>query len=395
MTLFSSDRFASAASAGADWRDAARQVLEQLSAAKIAGANFGFLYITGELAADAASILDLFRSVTKIEHWVGAAGKGVLGAGAGYSGRPAISAMIGKIPDGEFCVSPAAGLDTAPADAALEAWLDQRDPLLVLVHGAPGVNTDAAGALAAIERRTGGFVAGGLSSSKTPVLFADRVEDGGFSGAVFSQNIPVATALTQGCAPLGSVHTITRCEDHILMELDGQRAFDVFAGDLKVLAARYPDDSAEQDGEPDALKSLFRGEVHIAFPIPGSDQRDYLVRNALGIDPDKGWIAVAQPLNNGDKMLFVHRDVETARTDLSRMLLELRTRITRERGVFAPAGALYISCVARAAFGKQPDGEMDLIREIIGDVPLAGFHAGGEISNSRLYGYTGVLILFL
>jgi small ligand-binding sensory domain FIST len=39
--------------------------------------------------------------------------------------------------------------------------------------------------------------------------------------------------------------------------------------------------------------------------------------------------------------------------------------------------------------------EMRLIRDELGDFPLAGFFANGEISHDRLYGYTGVLLLFL
>jgi small ligand-binding sensory domain FIST len=391
MACFSTDRFASAAATGTDWRDAARQVLEQLG--NVSRYNFGFLYITEALAGDAGSILDLFRSVTRIEHWVGSAATGVIGTDGGHAGKPAIAALVGHIPADDFFISPATGLDTAEADAGLDAWLDAHDTMLVLAHGAPAAGGDAAATIAAIERRTGGFVAGGLNSVQTPVQFADGVEDDGFSGAVFSHNIPVATALTQGCAPVGPVHTVTRCEDNIMMELDGQRAFDVFAADLKQLAALHPPGAASE--EEGSMKSLFRGEIHVAFPVSGSDQRDYLVRQALGIDPDKGWIAVAQTVRNGDRILFVHRDADTVRADLSRMLLELRTRVTRERGVFAPAGALYISCVARVGFGGHGGGEAGLIREIIGDVPLAGFYAGGEISGGRLYGYTGVLILFL
>jgi small ligand-binding sensory domain FIST len=176
------------------------------------------------------------------------------------------------------------------------------------------------------------------------------------------------------------------------MELDGQRAFDVFVEDLRALAG-----PGAQEADAETLISRFRGEVHIAFPVAGSDQRDYLVRNALGVDPERGWIAVAQPVVNGEKLLFVRRDAETMRADLSRMLTELRARLTRERGSFAPAGALYISCVARTqqGFSDSPGSEMELVREIIGDTPLAGFYAAGEISNSRLYGYTAVLILFL
>jgi small ligand-binding sensory domain FIST len=37
---------------------------------------------------------------------------------------------------------------------------------------------------------------------------------------------------------------------------------------------------------------------------------------------------------------------------------------------------------------------LKLIGDLLGDVPLTGFYANGEISYNRLYGYTGVLTLF-
>jgi small ligand-binding sensory domain FIST len=36
-----------------------------------------------------------------------------------------------------------------------------------------------------------------------------------------------------------------------------------------------------------------------------------------------------------------------------------------------------------------------MIRETFGDIPLAGFFCNGEISHDQLYGYTGVLTLFV
>ena len=39
--------------------------------------------------------------------------------------------------------------------------------------------------------------------------------------------------------------------------------------------------------------------------------------------------------------------------------------------------------------------ERSLIWDELGDFSLAGFYANGEISNDRLYGFTGVLTLFL
>jgi small ligand-binding sensory domain FIST len=286
--------------------------------------------------------------------------------------------------------------------------------------------------LAELEFLTGGFLAGGLASSRGPHLhIAGNLESHGISGAVFSPAVSVASALTQGCAPLGPEHTITRCDGNIVMELDGLPAFDVFSEDLRKMASertglapekvkisrRVRDededgDAAAKGGRPPEfhaigaaaaggdLEQLFRGEVHVAFPVPGTDRQDYLVRNALGLDPEKGWVAVSHRPSNGDRMLFVHRDDASVRADLMRMLLSLRRRVRGENNGFAPRGAVYISCVARTQTdfgdgGEGDCGEMRLVREVMGDIPLAGFYANGEISNRRLYGYTGVLILFL
>ena len=37
---------------------------------------------------------------------------------------------------------------------------------------------------------------------------------------------------------------------------------------------------------------------------------------------------------------------------------------------------------------------MQIIQHALGDVPLAGFFASGEIARHHLYGYTGVLTVF-
>ena len=59
------------------------------------------------------------------------------------------------------------------------------------------------------------------------------------------------------------------------------------------------------------------------------------------------------------------------------------------------AGAVSISCTGRGGphFGG-PSAEMQIIRHALGDVPLVGFFAAGEIAHNRLYGYTGVLTVF-
>ena len=60
-----------------------------------------------------------------------------------------------------------------------------------------------------------------------------------------------------------------------------------------------------------------------------------------------------------------------------------------------PKGGAYYSCLGRGAhmFGENSE-ELKTICQELGDIPLVGFFANGEISNNRLYGFTGVLTLF-
>jgi small ligand-binding sensory domain FIST len=47
-----------------------------------------------------------------------------------------------------------------------------------------------------------------------------------------------------------------------------------------------------------------------------------------------------------------------------------------------------------ALFGAAGE-ELETIRHHLGDVPLVGMYGSGEIARDRIYGYTGVLSLFV
>ena len=73
------------------------------------------------------------------------------------------------------------------------------------------------------------------------------------------------------------------------------------------------------------------------------------------------------------------------------MLKELKSRLN------SPIkGGLYISCLGRGReqFGDHSE-EVRFIHSILGDFPPVGFFANGEIHKSTLYGFTGVLTLFV
>lgn len=404
--------FLSAAAAGEDWREIVRAVFVQLqeNEAALRDCTLGFIYITDALGGEAPHILKLLRDLTGIAHWVGTVGVGVCAGGTAYIDRPALSVMTAAIDPAQFRIFPPVDMDMSPALQALAPFLAEHDPMLVLMHGDPLADNDPAFTLERLQDEIGGFSAGGLASARGLHLqIADDVVEGGLSGAVFDQDIAVATCLSQGCAPLGCPHKITACEDNVIMALDDEPAFVRLGAHLQDLLAAGDGRAERQDDGTIRVN----GEVHVAFPVPGCDNRDYMVRHALGIDTERGWIAVPYKVAVGDEVMFVHRDDATMRADLSRALVELRSRITREQGRFAPRGALYISCVARAGADFTGDGpgdaggpggpgsmtgaagEMALVREVLGDIPLTGFYANGEIANGHLYGYTAVVILFL
>lgn len=419
MTCTTSKRFAGITATGADWRAVTRQLLEEFETARAAyeaGADsdddqgtytLGFLYVSDHLAGDLPGMLESIRSITGIAHWTGTVGYGVCGNGIRHVDVPAASLLVGAFDPDSFCVFPPADLVLSRTRATLDPWLDAHDAMLTLVHGDPAADSDPALVMAALDGLGCGFIAGGMTQSRHASLqIADKVVQGGISGVAFSSDIAVATTLTQGCAPVGPTHTITHAEGQFISELDGRRSFDVFAEDLKTMALRRAGENPEgatlsgtldrdeyQQLDP-GVKSLFSGDVHVAFPVPGSDQRDYMVRHITGLDPDSGILGVPQPVENGQHLLFVHRDEDTIRSDLLRTMNDLRIRLIREQGRCAPQGGIYISCADRAQKGRIDD-EMTLIRETLGDFPLAGYYARNEISNRRLYGYTGVLILFL
>jgi small ligand-binding sensory domain FIST len=123
------------------------------------------------------------------------------------------------------------------------------------------------------------------------------------------------------------------------------------------------------------------------------------------VDPNRDAIAIADLPEVGSQLAFCTRDVEAARRDLVRICAEVREEaescvaVAGNETLAAPrriAGAIYVSCTGRggAHFGA-PSAELQIVRRALGDVPLVGFYAAGEIARHHLYGYTGVLTAFL
>lgn len=363
--------------ADADWETLTRSCLDQMGDPP-AGANLGFVYVTDMLDDDLPLIVDRLREATGVEHWVGTIGFGVMVGGREYFETPAMVAMLGVLPEDSFRVLPTIDTpgDTLPDDVM--DWVKSASPMLGVVHADPR-NAYVGDILNSISDDTDAFLVGGLTASRgRQGQIADRMTEGGVSGILFAGDVPVATGLSQGCSPVGDIHNVTAAQDNILIELDGRPALEVFKEDIGDVLAR----NLERVG----------GYIHAALPISGDDSGDYLVRNVVGIDPEKKLVAIGDRISIGDRVMFVRRDGPSAMEDLDRMLGDV---VKRADG--APKAALYYSCVARGPnlFGEESE-ELKAVQEALGDdVPLVGFFANGEISKNRLYSYTGVLTLLL
>lgn len=355
--------------ADADWTQAAQACMSQLGAIP-AAATLGFLYVADAFAGELDAILAFFRSATGVAHWTGSVGVGVCASGVEYLEEPAMAVMLGEFAVTDFATLPVLRTQQDIDDLSLDTYF-------AVVHGDPANSRIQELIEGLAARVSSGFVVGGLSSSRGETLqICDGVVSGGLSGVLFSERVKLATRLTQGVSPLGPRHRVTAADKNVIGSLDQRPALEVMKEEIGEVLAR------------DLRRAA--GYIFVGLPVRGSDTGDYLVRNILGVDPQNKLVAVGEYVEPGDELLFCRRDQHTAEDDLLRMLAAIGAQLD------APIrGGVYYSCLGRGRhmFGV-PNREMELIRDTLGDFPLVGFFANGEISHNRLYGYTGVLTLF-
>ena len=407
------------------WRMATGLVLAQVRA-QMALHNYAsaptlaLLYITDHYADEAQAILDhLSAELPEVTDWSGTVGVGIASNNVEYFDEPALVLMLCELPTDQYRVFSG----VAPLGLGFEAHT-------ALVHADPHT-ADLGELIEEMAARTAsGYLFGGLSSSRSKMLqfavggdgnikgqgAAPGIFSGGLSGVAFGERVSLVSRVTQGCLPVSRAHTLSGAENNVVTRLDNEPALDVMLRDLKISLSQ-PEQALKVVRA--TLVGLMRPADHaagdaVAIGRSGNFGSDVLVRHIIGLDPARRAVAVSDQLETGMQLAFCQRNAQAAKADLMRVCAEIReelepeelpvevaTGLAASEAESAPhparrvAGAVYVSCSGRGGphFGG-PSAELQIVRRALGDVPLVGFFAGGEIARNHLYGYTGVLTVF-
>ena len=349
--------------------------LQQIKAAP-GEANFGFIYATDAMSGDLPALLKQCKIATGIEHWVGSIGLGIITTGVEIYDVPAVSIMLANFDDDDFTMVPM--ISKRQDIKSRLRWPREFATNFGVIHGDP-LNPDTQDMIEALQHQLeNGFVVGGLTSARGDHFqVADEVLSGGISGVLFSENVGVISNLSQGCSPVGEKHRIDKAQENAAFLLDKKPALQVLMQDMGINSYKQLEEEA--------------AEVFIGLCISGSDKSDYTVRNLVGVDTNHDIFAINDYLSEGNEIIFCKRNEQTAVDDMQHMLDNIAARLTNK-----PRGGLYVSCLGRGReqFGNNSE-EIKMIHDTLGDFPLTGFFANGEIHHNKLYGYTGVLTLFI
>jgi small ligand-binding sensory domain FIST len=227
-------------------------------------------------------------------------------------------------------------------------------------------------------------IVGGVAAG-SPIfeLYNTDALQGAMTGLALCGRKPVI-GVAQACEPVGEPFVITRGEDNMVREIAGRPALAVLQQALEDLP-----------GGPARLRNVgvFAGLAINPAKSP-LERGDFLVRSLLGADQKSGAIALAESIHVGQTIQFQIRDARAAAADLAETLGGVRTALGGRR----PAFGLYFNCAGRGQglFG-EPNHDVKLIRERLGDLPMVGFFGNGEFApvggRNFFHTYTGVLVI--
>ncbi|MEZ6018347.1 MAG: FIST N-terminal domain-containing protein [Planctomycetota bacterium] len=232
----------------------------------------------------------------------------------------------------------------------------------------------------------GGLAGGGQAPGQNILLHDQGSSPSGALAVILEGDVELRPAVSQGCRPVGAPLVITRVDRHVILELKGKPAAKVLVAAMNEL----PDDERER-----FQHGAFIGRA-IDARLSKFTAEDLLVRNLLGIDPQRNAVVVGDTsLRAGQTVHLMVRDAESAGEDLEAVM----ARAAAELGSRA-RGALLATCGGRGRnLFEEADHDASRVSHAFGGtLPLAGFSANGEIGpvggEPFLHGFTACVGIF-
>jgi small ligand-binding sensory domain FIST len=378
----------------ASTKDAVTEAAAQaLSEARITRADTAVVFFTAGHAGRAPELAQSLSRATGAEKIVGCSAAGILSGAGEVEGSHGVGVLVfssEQLRGDPLLVQPLrehdedAGAEIAGRVGSAAA----ENKMLVLLPDT--YNGQPQRLLGGLENQAGFIPVIGAGASEngrartTYQLCDEIVTTNAVAGLILSGSFQTHVDITQGCQPITEPMTITKSEGHLIYEIDQRPALEVFA---RLLKGPLAEDLRR------ALQVLFVG-----LPADNEDNSvgpgEYVIRNIIGLDPNKGILGVADEVHEGQRMIFAMRDGERARGDLNQMLARQAQRLAGKK----PAFGFYFNCCARGASLYGMEGiDTAYIRQALGDFPLIGMFGGYELAPlgkaNHLFAYTGVLAL--
>ncbi len=368
--------------------EAARGAMEGLSGET---ADLALLYATVDHAGPLEQELTTLSLLTGTSNIVGCSGLGILTENGEIEGESGIAVMVlasDTVRARPFARESLKGNDAAAGqDIAAAVGPDQPSLTVLLADGyrsRPDALLDGMARAGHSGPLVGAAASENGSHGRTYQFYGDEVTSNSVVGFALSGGFGTVIDITQGCQPVGDPMIITKADENLIFELDGRPAFEVF---VELIGKPFQQDLRR------ALAFVFAGLP----PDPRQTEIEpgqYLVRNIIGLDAQRGIVAVAQPVETGQPLIFTLRDGLRAREDLGQMLERQAARLEGRK----PRLGLYFNCCARGSglYGV-PGIDTAYIRQALDDVPIIGFFGNYELGPmagaNHLLTYTGVLAL--
>ncbi|MGH3834851.1 MAG: FIST signal transduction protein [Pseudonocardiaceae bacterium] len=319
---------------------------------------------------------------------LGCSAGGVIGAGRGVESEPAVSVFAACLP-GVTCTPFRLELVRTPDGAAVTGMPDRHeDDAIAVLLADPFTFPVAAFVQRSNDDLTGlpliGGVASGPRGEGSARLFLDgHSVPAGAVGMVLGGPVAAVPVVSQGCRPFGPPMIVTKAEGNVLLGLAGMPAL----AKLEQIVAELP---AEE------RQAVARG-LHIGVAmdeyVEEHERGDFLIRNVMGADSERGAIAIADVVDVGRTVRFQVRDASAAAADLEELFSQFRA----EHGPVG--GALLFSCNGRGrTMFPSADHDVLAVRAGLGTTGVAGFFAAGEIGpvagRNHLHGFTASILVF-